>query len=167
MFGTLRGLFKLVSAAVTVVLAWLLAHLLLFVLPFFLIPIVIALDLDLPFKLPFPGACLSETVRTEKRAGVLLELVDTNCDLIAKDEAITLFATRGPHLVDWLSRTQIFEYDGDPAALTIASPDQGTLLLSIDRISSVYFARDRWRGLRIVYDIGHISYPSASDPQIR
>jgi hypothetical protein len=121
---------------------------------------------DLPFKLPFPGACISETFgKASNIAGADFEFVDTDCDLIAKDEAITISVSRGPGLLDWFGKTEIFKYDGIPEIKPVVTAvDRHTVRISVEAVSSVHFAKKRWEDLTIVYDIGSIEYPRKGDP---
>lgn len=112
------------------------------------------------------GSCISETFGgISNVAGLNFQFVDTACDLLAKSEAISIFVSRGSGSSDQVGRTEIFKYDGPMEPPTITEIDPRTIRISVGAISSIYFAKEQWDGITILYDIGHIDYPSRNDPR--
>ena len=130
---------------------------------------LIAFDITPPFGILFSVGCRSETIeRVSGVAGLDFEIVYTNCDLLAKDEAITVYASRGQGLPGWFSKREIFKYTGGPdISLALTASDRNSVRVSVEAVSSIHFARDRWEDVTIIYNIGHIEYPSANDPKPR
>ena len=125
----------------------------------FLIPLcLIYLWLDLLGLAPSPYTCITEIHgKVSSLAGFDFEISETNCDTLANDAAISVFASKPgqPH------KTLLFKYDpggGDPDPV-ITSIGQHTVQISVPRISSVFFRRDGFKGLSVVYKIDKIDYP--------
>ncbi len=91
-------------------------------------------------------------------AGYNFEISETACDVLAKDDAITIFASE----VGKKEKTAIFKYDpgGDELPRVVAA-NSGTVRISLHSISSIFFRKDVIGSLSIVYDIDHIDYPEA------
>jgi len=113
---------------------------------------------------PDPNACI--TTPRGKVSGLLgadFEFSDTNCGLLlSKDEAITVFASKPGEA----EKTAIFKYDPGSSyddVPTIEAKDQHTVQIRIRSVSSIFFRKDRWKDLAIVYDIGRVDYPNADD----
>ncbi|MBS0219455.1 MAG: hypothetical protein JSR91_01815 [Proteobacteria bacterium] len=114
------------------------------------------------------GSCISETFgEISNVAGFDFQFVDTACDLLAKSEAISIFVSRRSGSSDQVGRTEIFKYDGPMEPPTITEIDPRTIRISVGAISSIYFAKEQWDGIAILYDIGHIDYPGRNDPPRR
>jgi hypothetical protein len=106
-----------------------------------------------------PGACLTEIHKTiVSPLGFYFVISETDCDLLAKDAAVTVFASRTGRK----ERTPLFKYD--PAELdsspAITAIDQNTILISIPRVSSIFFRKYEWDGVSIRYNIDTIDYPA-------
>jgi len=124
---------------------------------------------------PAPYTCSSET---EKRivdiSGYDFEIVDTDCDALAKEEFVSVYVSKtegnkNPLLVKLLGRkTLLFRYDpamwNSPLPLVTAS-GPNRILVSIPRVSSVLFQRRNWEHILINYDIGHVDYPGTVQSQ--
>jgi len=121
-----------------------------------------------PFGIPFPGVCISGTLdRVSTPGGLDFEFIYTNCDTLAKEETKSIFLSRGPGLIKRFDENEILRYDGSDVPPTITTINAHTVRISIDHVSSVAFAKDRWEDVTIVYDIGRIDFPRAGDPPTR
>jgi hypothetical protein len=107
--------------------------------------------------------CTTE-VRQETRnfAGGNFSVEYSNCDGIAKDEAIRVYAAR-PIVGGLLTkRTVLFRYDPwnyDEALPTITAPQPGHILIAVSRVSSIAMEENEWNGYQIDYKIGQVEYP--------
>ncbi len=124
---------------------------------------------------PAPYTCSSET---EKRivdiSGYDFEIVDTDCDALAKEEFVSVYVSKtegnkNPLLARLLRRkTLLFRYDpgmwNSPLPLVTAS-GPNKILVSVPIVSSVLFQRRDWEHAHISYDIGHIDYPETAPSQ--
>lgn len=88
--------------------------------------------------------------------------------LFVTDYAVSVYARRAaiegePLLAKWLNRqTLLFRYDPvnyDNPPPSIKATGNDRILISIPRVSSVFFQNRKWRNVTIDYDIGHIDYP--------
>ena len=106
-----------------------------------------------------PWVCLDTPVA--KITGLLgynFDVIYTNCDLIAKEEWISVFAARpGAWRSTLLFQYVPWRYDDKPA---ITATDGRTIRISIPKLSSVHMRRTGWDDLTIEYDIGYIEYPN-------
>jgi hypothetical protein len=86
-------------------------------------------------------------------AGYDFQFSETACDVVAKDDAITVFISKTGES----ARTPIFKYDpGADALPTITAIDRRTVQVSLERVSSVFFRRYAYGDLAISYDIRRI-----------
>jgi hypothetical protein len=82
-------------------------------------------------------------------------LLELNCDTFAKEEWIDVLVTRGGRT----RQTLLFEYVPATDALpVIKSVGANEFKISVPRISSLRYRRDRWESLSLDYDIGIIDY---------
>jgi hypothetical protein len=111
---------------------------------------------------PRPGDCLTETLgKISDRSGLDFEISETDCDTLAKDASVSVFASKHGRTREVL----LFKYDpgnAEPMPV-IASVGQYTIEISVPNISSVFFRRNHWDGLSVHYNIGSIDFPSADD----
>jgi hypothetical protein len=119
------------------------------------------------FVVPVTGwnpfdACTTETrSKIFNLSGFDFEISETDCDLIAKDESITVSVSKA----GGNRKTPLIKYTpvGWPNTLpSIAVPDHDKFLISIPKVSSVFFERRKWKTISIDYAIGHIDYPDVS-----
>jgi hypothetical protein len=107
------------------------------------------------------GACItSEPEKVFGVSGYDFDISETDCDTLAKDAAISVFAAKSGHA----KKTLVFKYDpGDSSQdgtwPVIASVDGRTVRISVDRVSSLFLRREELDGLAIDYRIGKIEYP--------
>jgi hypothetical protein len=95
-------------------------------------------------------------------AGYDFEISETACDVLAKDDAITIFATKAGKK----GKTAIFKYDpGAEEFPEIVAVGAHTAHISLKSISSIFFRKDNIGDLSISYDIGHIYYPGSGNRQ--
>ena len=115
-----------------------------------------------------PDACISERMKTMPNlSGTKVEIVYTNCDTLAKDEAISVYFSRAAVKEDswyakWFNRrTLVFRYDpGRPSGPpVIESLRKDRVLISIPEVSSVAIRGDKWRDISIDYKIEHVMNP--------
>jgi hypothetical protein len=114
-----------------------------------------------------PGACLTVDEATYRNIdSAEFHAVDTNCDTLAKEEFVEVYAYRNDaHTVlpKWLrKRTVVFVYDplnSDEALPAISAPQPGHILIAVSRVSSVEMRKSEWNGHQIDYKIGQVEYP--------
>lgn len=101
-------------------------------------------------------------------AGHDFEITYTNCDVLAKEEFVSVYISstkdnRKWWVPEWLIRKKLlFRYD--PAMPTDSLPSirvsgQNRISISIPRVSSVIFASKKWENVSVDYQIGHVDYP--------
>ena len=108
--------------------------------------------------------CITEHIgRIPNRSGFDFEISETDCDTLAKDAAISIFASK----VGQTRRTLLFKYD--PAGVNpypaITSIDRHSIQVTVPRVSEVIFQRNDLEGLSVTYDIGAIDYPTKESPK--
>jgi hypothetical protein len=107
---------------------------------------------------PTPYDCITETRgRISGVSGFDFEISETDCDTLAKDAAISIFASRPGQA----RKVLLFKFDPayDDLMPVITSVDQHTVQISIPRISSLFLRRDKLKDLFIIYKIDIIDYP--------
>jgi hypothetical protein len=113
------------------------------------------------------NACSSETLWTEEVSGLKFEITYTNCDTLAKDEAMRVYvenATAGGfwRFPGWRRRrTLLFRYDPEsydapPPSITVSSK---TISISIPEVSSISYKARTWGSMSIRFDVGKVDYP--------
>jgi hypothetical protein len=108
-----------------------------------------------------PYSCTTEVrERFADVSGFSFEISETDCDTLAKDASISVFASR----TGGVEKTLLLKYG--PAGVddlpTITSTDQHAVLISIKKISDLIFHRTRLKELSVVYKIDIIEYPENS-----
>ena|ERR1700761_8222234 len=97
-------------------------------------------------------------------AGYDFEVSETACDVLAKDDAITIFASA----TGKTEKIAIFTYEPGVEELPeIVAVDTHAARISLRSISSIFFREERIGDLPISYNIGHIDYPSTATPSPR
>jgi hypothetical protein len=98
--------------------------------------------------------------------GVAFEVVETNCDTLAKDDWISVYVWRNDKgrplpLVPKApkQKTLIFEYDGWPNLPSISVDDENRVLVSVSSLSEVGCESPSWGDVSFRYAIGHEYYP--------
>jgi len=134
-----------------------------------LVIVLKTLNFYLPVTIPIPGACTSQTFgKVSTAEGLDFEFVDTICHLLTVDETITISISRESGLPSWFNKTEIFVYDGVPERTpTITMVDRHTVRISVEAVSSIVSAKDRWEDITILHNIGHVSFPDRNDPPRR
>src|SRR6185437_15715280 len=90
-------------------------------------------------------------------SGFDFEISETDCDTLAKDASVSVLASKHGET----KQTLLFKYDPlwfEPVP-SITFLDQRTVKISIPRVSSLFFQRNQWNGLSIVYEIGANDFP--------
>jgi hypothetical protein len=119
---------------------------------------------------PWPFACLTETkMKIANLSGMELEVTYTNCDVIAKDEFVDVYASpaigRGweSFFARLLNRkTLIFRCDPgkpDDVVPTIKAAGDNRILISNPGVSSIFYQSRKWKNVSMDYAIGRIYYP--------
>lgn len=106
-----------------------------------------------------PNACLSEQWEDLPNvAGLRFEVEYKNCDTLAKDEAVSVYAleTR-PEARDPTRRALVFRYD--PGGVQnqrpkITASGNHRILISVPEVSAVMVQLRNWRDVEIDYNIG-------------
>jgi len=114
-----------------------------------------------------PDSCLSEEWKDiPNLSGLKFEVEYTNCDTLAKDEAVSVYVAepqgKSSSPSDWNRRTLVFRYD--PGGARSSPPSIGAsgnhrILISVQDVSSVIFQRRNWRDISIDYRIAHKMNP--------
>jgi hypothetical protein len=112
-----------------------------------------------------------ERLKIDDPAGFRFEVEYKSCDTLAKDEAISVYATKiapkGAGLFSsWRDRrTLLFRYDPgrwDNPLPSITRPSQSAILISIPEVSSIGYQNREWEKMSVNYAIGRIDYPTPS-----
>jgi hypothetical protein len=107
-------------------------------------------------------------------SGADFEITDTDCDLIAKEEFVSVYVSRTvakgqSWFSGWRNRkTLLFRYDPgmpDNPLPSINASGENKILISIPDISSVSFQSRNWGDVSVDYAIGHIDYPGTGVSQ--
>ena len=113
-------------------------------------------------------ACLSEELAAiPNLLDAKFEIIYTNCDTLAKDEAIRVYMS--PAVVSgksWFASWQkqrelVFQYDPgmDRIPPVIEASGNNRVLISVSDVSSISVQRPTWRNISINYRIRHVAYP--------
>jgi hypothetical protein len=109
-----------------------------------------------------PYSCLTTVhQRIAGLSGFDFEISETNCDLLAKEAAMSVFISKA----DQAKKTLLFKYvpPGFDAVPYITSLDEHAVQISIRRVPFVFCRRDKWQTLTVRYDIGVVDYHSGTD----
>jgi hypothetical protein len=103
--------------------------------------------------------CITESdKKITDLSGFDFEITTTYCSGFAKSEHTKIYASKSGER----GQTLLFEYD--PIYFielpTISIPEKTRIIIAVARVSSIVTSRDEWRGMKIEYNIGEISYPS-------
>ena len=91
-----------------------------------------------------------------------INTVHLYCDHIEKEEYVDVYASQ--HNVDvkdwWADHgTLLFRYDPENDQLpSITATGKAAILISIPTVSSVAIKVDKWNGIDVRYEIGHIHF---------
>ena len=114
--------------------------------------------------------CSAANVKQVNLSSLRFEIEDMNCDGLAKDEAIRVYAKNtaldgGWFFSKWRNqRTLLFRYDPgnwDNPLPSITRPNSSTILISVPEVSSIDYQNRNWANMSVTYQIGHVDYPSA------
>jgi hypothetical protein len=116
--------------------------------------------------------CQTSVLEVVNVPGIRFDVEGQDCDVIAKDEAVYVYAKKTGSQEAWIfpkwrdRRTLLFQYDPgnlDTSPLpSITSASQSAILISIPEVSSVEYQKTRWDKVSIVYKIGKVDYPAKS-----
>jgi hypothetical protein len=105
-----------------------------------------------------PYACMTTVhQRIAGLSGFDFEISETDCDVLAKDATMSVFASRAGQA----KKTLLFQYvpPGFDAVPAIASLDEHTVQISIRRVPVIFCRKEKWETLTISYDIGAVEFP--------
>ena len=113
------------------------------------------------------NACLSEELAAiPNLLDAKFEIVYTNCDTLAKDEAIRVYMSpavvAGAWFASWQKQRElVFQYDPgmDRSPPAIEASGNKRVLISVFDVSSISVQRPTWRNISISYRIRHVAYP--------
>lgn len=106
-----------------------------------------------------------EKIKIDNLSGVSIEVTDTICDTIAKDENIRVYVRKvDPEGAGLLSRwrnqrTLLFRYDPgsyDNPLPSVTRPSQSMILISIPIVGEIIEQRHQWESIAINYEIGRV-----------
>jgi hypothetical protein len=112
-----------------------------------------------------------ERLKIDDPAGFRFEVEYKSCDTLAKEEFISVYATKVPSKTARLfskwrdQRTLLFRYDPgrwDNPLPSITRPSQSEILISIPEVSSIGYQNREWEKMSVNYAIGRVDYPMAS-----
>lgn len=118
------------------------------------------------------NACSSEALQAVNLSDVRLEVESSSCDLIAKDEVVSVYVmsetrTRPWPFSNWgKHRKLIFRYDpgrDDNPLPSISRPSQSTIRISIPEVSSIIVQSHEWEHMSVSYEIGKVYYPTKTE----
>jgi hypothetical protein len=118
------------------------------------------------------NACTSEVLKVAELSGVKFEVESSSCDVIAKDEAVSVYAMKATKRGIWPfsswgnRKTLVFRYDpgrDDNPLPSITRPSQSIIRISIPEISSIAVQNREWDNISISYEIGKVDYPTKSN----
>jgi len=120
-------------------------------------------------RVNFPFACISaERATIPDISGMRFDITYTNCDVLAKQEAISVYVSAakraGSPLLDKLfrARSLLFRYDPDKdnsPLPQIKVLSDNTIIISVPAVSSINYQSQSWRRVSVKYNIGHVDYP--------
>jgi hypothetical protein len=117
------------------------------------------------------NACASEVLRITETSGVRFVIEKSSCDLLAKDEFISVYATKLPtspfqKMLGWVNRQSLlFRYDPgneDNPLPSITASGQNQIRIALPKVSSIEVQNRTWNDRSISYEIGKIYYPTDS-----
>lgn len=114
------------------------------------------------------SACTEEVLKVTDTPGIRFVIERSSCDLLAKDESISVYATKIPEspfrkMANRLRKpVPLFRYDpgseDNPLpSITMSDPDQ--IRIKIASVSSIASQDRTWHGKSVSYDIGKVYYP--------
>ncbi|HTG20862.1 MAG TPA: hypothetical protein VK681_12520 [Reyranella sp.] len=105
-----------------------------------------------------PYACTTTVhQRITGLSGFDFEISETDCDVLAKDAATSVFVSEAGQK----KKSLLFKYvpPGYDAIPSITPIDEHTVQISIRRVPQILCRKDRWQALAIRYVIEVIEYP--------
>jgi hypothetical protein len=139
-----------------------------------LVGVALPLALGIGFVLWSTGpACLDEQLKVQELAGLRFEVVYTNCDTLAKEEAVRVYVEKIASKSVWPfgrknERALLFWYDpGGKASIetpSITIPSPSSILISVQEVSSIVYQNSGWSDRSVNYEIGRVLYPAEPRP---
>jgi hypothetical protein len=132
---------------------------------------IVAVFLAFRFGVPRFTCQAEERLKIDDPAGFRLEVEYKSCDTLAKEESISVYATKGPFKSAGLfsrwrdQRTLLFRYDPgrwDNPLPSITRPSQSEILIAVPEVSSIEYQNRGWEKMSVNYAIGRVDYPTAS-----
>jgi hypothetical protein len=115
--------------------------------------------------------CSRSNVKDIELSSLRFEIEDMNCDGLAKDDAIRVYAKDTALNGRWFfskwrnQRTLLFRYDPgrpDNPLPSITRPNSSTILISVPEVSSIEYQNRNWANMSVHYEIGRVDFPSTS-----
>ncbi len=109
-------------------------------------------------------------------AGYRFEVEYKSCDTLAKEEYVSVYATRVSSKSAGLfskwkdQRMLLFRYDPgreDNPLPSVTWPSQSEILISIPEVSSIEYQNYEWEQMSVKYSIGRVDYPTAQSSTTR
>lgn len=124
---------------------------------------IYSLPIVLPGLLFWQPMCITETRgKITDIPGYEFEFSETSCDVIAKDDAVSVLASR----VGSKMQTPVFKYDPYRTLIPkIESTGEHSVKISIPDIAEEFFRKEKFQDLSIQYDIGMVLYPDKPDKE--
>lgn len=115
------------------------------------------------------ASCRSEEkLKIEDLSGVSFDVVYSNCDTLAKDEAITVYARKIDRRESGIfsrlmnRRVPLFSYDPgryDNPLPSITRPSESTIHISVAEVSEIFEQKQQWENMSVNYEVGYVYYP--------
>jgi hypothetical protein len=131
---------------------------------------IAAAFLTIRFAVPHFTCQAEERLKIDDPTGLRFVVEYKNCDTLAKEESISVYATKIASQSTGLfsrwrdQRTLLFRYDPgrwDNPLPSITRPSQSEILISIPEVSSIGYQSRGWEKMSVDYAIGHVDYPLA------
>jgi hypothetical protein len=87
--------------------------------------------------------------------GVHFRAIRTDCDTIAKDSGVSIIASRDGSRTD----TLLLKYDPFDDSIPQILIEGGTIVIHLNRISSILEKSDRWDSFKVIVKADRIDYP--------
>ena len=133
---------------------------------------IAAAFLAIRFAVPRFTCQAEERLKVDDLSGFRFEVEYKNCDTLAKEESISVYATKiasegSGFLSKWRDqRTLLFRYDPgrwDNPLPAVTRPSRSEILISIPEVSSIGYQNHKWEKMSVNYAIDRVDYPTPSN----
>lgn len=117
------------------------------------------------------NTCTQEVLGITNVSHTRFVIERSDCDVLAKDEFISVYASRLPASPMWRTlgwfnrRSLLFRYDpgdDDHPLPSITAPGQKQIHIAVPKVSSIVVQNRTWNGEFITYAIGSTYFPNVS-----